>query len=143
MPWSTRKMGLPRRSAPMEKSVESAHADAAAAVEAAEAPATPVRSPRASSTSTKFSLAVAIVAVVGGVKPGSVEVGSAMAFDLTDYGDESVSIHAVYSHGMDANFGEGKKVLAEGSIQVVGGVPKLLVERISIGCPTDYRPPSQ
>ena len=78
------------------------------------------------------------VAVVGGVKPGSVEVGSAMAFDLTDYGDESVSIRAVYAGGMDANFAEGKKVLAEGTVQLVGGVPKLVVDKISIGCPTDY-----
>jgi cytochrome c-type biogenesis protein CcmE len=82
------------------------------------------------------------VAVVGGVKPGSVSVGSALAFDLTDYGDESVSIRAVYSGGMDANFGEGKKVLAEGTVQVVGGVPRLVVSKISIGCPTDYRPES-
>lgn len=82
------------------------------------------------------------VAVVGGVQPGSVSVGSALAFNLTDYGDESVAIRAVYAGGMDANFGEGKKVLAEGHVQVVGGVPKLVVDRISIGCPTDYRPES-
>jgi cytochrome c-type biogenesis protein CcmE len=82
------------------------------------------------------------VAVVGGVQPGSVSVGSALAFNLTDYGDETVAIRAVYSGGMDANFGEGKKVLAEGTVRVVGGVPRLVVERISIGCPTDYRPES-
>jgi cytochrome c-type biogenesis protein CcmE len=174
-------MGLPRGSAPMEKSVETARADAEAAVEAAAA-APPISTRRAgafASPTAKFSLAVAIVAaiillglflptgapgpkytdvrditaapaaydgktvaVVGGVKPGSVSVGSALAFDLTDYGDESVAIRAVYSGGMDANFGEGKKVLAEGTVQVVGGVPKLVVDKISIGCPTDYRPES-
>lgn len=159
----------------MEKSVESARVDAAAAVEAADG-VLPVKSARTFSSSTaKFSLAVAIVAaiillalflptgatgpkytdvreitaapaaydgktvaVVGGVKPGSVAVGSGMAFDLTDYGDESVSIRAVYAGGMDANFAEGKKVLAEGTVQLVGGVPKLVVDKISIGCPTDY-----
>ena len=161
----------------MESSLEAARAEAASAVEAADA-ATPLpKHGSFSSPSAKFSLAVAIVAaiiliamfvptgatgakytdvrditaapaafdgktvaVVGGVKPGSVEVGSALAFDLTDYGDESVSIRAVYSGGMDANFGEGKKILAEGTVQVVGGVPKLVVETMSIGCPTDYRP---
>ncbi len=83
------------------------------------------------------------VAVVGGVQPGSVEVGSALAFNLMDYGDESVVLRVVYARGMDANFAEGKKVLAQGEVQVVGGVPKLVASTISIGCPTDYRPPPQ
>ena len=165
----------------MEKSVEAARLDAAAAIEAAStAPlSTTPRAGAFASPTAKFSLAFAIVAaiillalflptgapgpkytdvrditaapaafdgktvaVVGGVKPGSVSVGSALAFDLTDYGDESVAIRAVYAGGMDANFGEGKKVLAEGTVQVFDGVPKLVVEKISIGCPTDYRPES-
>lgn len=79
------------------------------------------------------------VAVVGGVQSGSVSVGSALAFNLTDYADESVSIRVVYPGGMDANFGEGKKVLAEGHIEVESGVPKLVATKLSIGCPTDYR----
>jgi cytochrome c-type biogenesis protein CcmE len=161
----------------MERSVETARADAESAVHASDG-LPPTRPPGAfSAPGAKFSLAVAIVAaiilltlfvptsasgpkytdvkqitaaptafdgksvaVVGGVQPGSVSVGSALAFNLTDYGDESVEIRAVYSRGQDANFGEGKKVLAEGVVQVVGGVPRLVIDRLSIGCPTDYRP---
>ena len=160
----------------MENSLETARAEAEAAVVAADAAPRARPSGAFGSQTAKFSIAFAVVAaiillalflptgatgpkytdvreitaapaaydgktvaVVGGVKPGSVSVGSALAFDLTDYGDESVAIRAVYAGGMDANFGEGKKVLAEGTIQVVGGVPRLLVDKISIGCPTDYR----
>ena len=80
------------------------------------------------------------VAVVGGVKPGSVSIGGAQfAFDLTDYSEESTSVRVVYAGGMDANFGDGKKVLVEGRVVVEEGVAKLLATKISIGCPTDYR----
>ena len=79
------------------------------------------------------------VAVVGGVQQGSVSVGAALAFNLTDYTDANVSIRVVYHGGWDANFGEDKKVLVEGPIQMDGGVPKLLATKLSIGCPTDYR----
>jgi cytochrome c-type biogenesis protein CcmE len=161
----------------MERSVETAHAEAASAVQASDALPRAPSAGAFSAPRAKFSLVVAIVAaiilitvfvptgasgpkytdvkqittaptafdgksvaVVGGVQPGSVSVGSALAFNLTDYGDESVAIRAVYSRGQDANFGEGKKVLAEGVVQVVGGVPRLLIDSLSIGCPTDYRP---
>lgn len=80
------------------------------------------------------------VAVVGGVQGGSVSLGSSrMAFNLTDYADETVSIRVVYDGGMDANFGEGKKVLTEGVVHFESGVAKLYATKISIGCPTDYR----
>lgn len=88
------------------------------------------------------------VAVVGGVQGGnatSLGISGTIAFNLTDYSDESVWIRVVYTGGMDSNFAPGKKVLAEGTITVVGGVAKLLATKISIGCPTDYRggPPAQ
>jgi cytochrome c-type biogenesis protein CcmE len=78
------------------------------------------------------------VAVVGGVQSGSLSVGSRLAFNLTDYSDEGVWLRVVYDGGMDANFGEGKKVLTEGVIHNEGGVAKLYATKISIGCPTDY-----
>src|SRR6267378_1604143 len=73
------------------------------------------------------------VAVVGGVQSGSMSVGSRLAFNLTDYSDEGVWLR-VYYNGMDANFGENKKVLAEGVIHDEGGVAKLYATKISIGC---------
>ncbi len=85
------------------------------------------------------------VALVGGVQGGSVSLGASLAFNLTDYADDGVWIRVLYSGGMDSNFAEGKKVLAEGTVSVVGGVARLTATKISIGCPTDYRgaPPSQ
>ncbi len=79
------------------------------------------------------------VAVVGGVQPGSISVGSMLAFNLTDYSDETKWIRVVYDEGMDAAFGEGKSVLVEGTVtNGVNGV-RLEASRISVGCPTDYR----
>jgi cytochrome c-type biogenesis protein CcmE len=78
------------------------------------------------------------VAVVGGVQSGSVSVGSRVAFNLTDYSDEGVWMRVYYGE-MDANFGEGKKVLAEGVVHFEGGVAKLYATKVSIGCPTDYK----
>jgi cytochrome c-type biogenesis protein CcmE len=155
-------------------SVETARAEAEAAVEAAPAPAAPAtaRFARPASKLAIFAAIAAVivlltlmlpttapgakytdvraitaspaaydgkvVAVVGGVQTGSVSVGQGIAFNLTDYTEESVSIRVVYDT-MDANFGEGKKVLAEGVVHTEGGVAKLYATRISIGCPTDYR----
>ena len=78
------------------------------------------------------------VAVVGGVQSGSVSVGSRLAFNITDYANEGVWMRVVYDGGMDANFGEGKKVLTEGVVHNEGGIAKLYATKISIGCPTDY-----
>ena len=80
------------------------------------------------------------VAVVGGVQSGSVSLGANnYAFNLTDYDQPSVVIRVVYTGGMDANFAADKKVLAEGRIDVQSGVARLIADKISIGCPTDYR----
>lgn len=91
------------------------------------------------------SFAGSAVALVGGVQGGSVSLGASLAFNLTDYSDQTVWIRVLYSGGMDSNFAEGKKVLAEGTISLAGGVARLVATKISIGCPTDYRggPPAQ
>lgn len=98
-------------------------------------------------TAAPASFANKTVAVVGGVQANSTSLGASgiVAFNLTDYSDNTVWIRVVYDQGKDSNFAEGKKVLAEGKITVVGGVAKLLATKILIGCPTDYRggPPAQ
>ncbi len=86
------------------------------------------------------------LAVVGGVQGNSTSLGASgtIAFNLTDYSDATAWIRVVYSGGMDSNFAEGKKVLAEGKVTVTDGVARLVATKITIGCPTDYRggPPS-
>jgi cytochrome c-type biogenesis protein CcmE len=81
------------------------------------------------------------VAVVGGVQSGSVSVGSKMAFNLTDYSDETKWIRVVYDGGQPVAFDEGKQVLVKGVVTETPDGIRLVVEQggISVGCPTDYR----
>jgi len=79
------------------------------------------------------------VAVVGGVQPGSVSVGAAMAFNLTDYSDETTWIRVVYDGRQPTAFAEGKQVLVEGTVVDDGSGVRLRATQISVGCPTDYR----
>ncbi len=83
------------------------------------------------------------VAVVGGVQPGSVSVGGKMAFNLTDYSDETTWIRVVYEGGQPTAFGPGKQVLVKGTVVDNGGEVRLAATEISVGCPTDYRGAAQ
>lgn len=80
------------------------------------------------------------VAVVGGVQPGSWGTGATrMAFNLTDYSDESQWIRVVYDGRQPTAFAEDKQVLIEGKVMDDGNGVRILATRISVGCPTDYR----